>query len=254
MVPTADAQLINGEVTTMTQHTTTTLNTVNPAFGEWFGDVDSGRIKIGHSYSGTSEKTLDQHAHLYLEGNQQTHVYLLQSGVIGTYKMLSDGRRQIVGFAYPGDMLGLDHPNFYANSAEALSECKVRCIPIKAIDKLIETEPGFGQTILRMTSQELADAREQLVSLGRKSAMEKLATFLLRIARRNEQFGLDGDTVHLPMKRADIGDYLGLTIETVSRNMTKLKVSQVIKLKSNSEVCILDRQALECLADGNGAM
>lgn len=225
--------------------------TANQAIGDWFREGDAGRIKIGHSYSGTSKKTLSQHEHLYLEGNHQTHVYMLESGVIGTYKMLADGRRQIVGFAYPGDMLGLDHPNLYANSAEALSECEVRCIPVTAIDKLIETEPGFGQTILRMTSLELAEAREQLVSLGRKSAMEKLATFLLRIARRNEQVGLDGTTVHLPMKRADIGDYLGLTIETVSRNLTKLKVSRVIQLKSNSEIRILDRAALELMAEGS---
>lgn len=227
--------------------------TANHLVGEWLGGHDCGRIQIGHSYSGTSEKTLSQHEHLYLENDKQSHVYMLQSGVIGTYKMLADGRRQIVGFVYAGDMLGLDHPNFYANSAEALTECKVRCIPIKAIDKLIQTEPGFGQTILRMTSQELADAREQLVSLGRKSAMEKLATFLLRIANRNEQSGLSGDIVHLPMKRSDIGDYLGLTIETVSRNMTKLKVSKVIRLNSNSEVCILDREALEGLSDGSSA-
>ena len=232
-------------------NSTTTQITANQAVGNWFGGAASGRIQIGHSYSGTNEKTLDQHEHLFLENDKQTHVYMLQSGVIGTYKMLADGRRQIVGFAYAGDMLGLDHPSFYTNSAEALTECKVRCIPIKAIDKLIETEPGFGQTILRMTSQELADTREQLVSLGRKSAMEKLATFLLRIARRNEQVGLEGDTVHLPMKRSDIGDYLGLTIETVSRNITKLKVSQVIRLNSNSEVRILDRAALEFMAEGN---
>lgn len=97
----------------------------------------------------------------------------------------------------------------------------------------------------------LAEAREQLVSLGRKSAMEKLATFLLRIARRNEQVGLEGNTVHLPMKRSDIGDYLGLTIETVSRNMTKLKLAQVIRLDSNSEVFIQDRKALEFMAEGD---
>lgn len=232
-------------------NSTITQKTANQAVGEWFGEASSGRIQIGHSYSGTSEKTLGAHEHLYLEGNQQTHVYMLHSGVIGSYKMLADGRRQITGFAYAGDMLGLDHPSFYANSAEALTTCKIRCIPIKAIDKLIETEPGFGQTMLRMASQELAEAREQLVSLGRKSAMEKLATFLLRIARRNEQVGLEGNTVHLPMKRSDIGDYLGLTIETVSRNMTKLKLAQVIRLDSNSEVFIQDRKALEFMAEGD---
>lgn len=233
------------------QPSTETPMTVNQVVGEWFNSDNAGQIRIGLSNSGTSKKTLFQYEHLYLEGDHQTHVYMLESGVIGTYKMLADGRRQIVGFAYPGDMLGLDHPVLYTNSAEALNESVVRCIPLKAIDKLIETEPGFGQTILRITSRELADAREQLVSLGRKSAMEKLATFLLRIARRNEQLGLDGKTLCLPMKRSDIGDFLGLTIETVSRNMTKLKVAHIIRLNSNSEIRILDRPGLEIVAEGS---
>lgn len=235
----------------MLQSYSSTSNSTNHVVGELFREGDSGRIKIGRSYSGTSRKTLNQHEHLYLEGNQQTHVYMLQKGVIGTYKMLADGRRQIVGFSYPGDILGLDYPDVYGDNAEALTECEVRCIPVSAIDRLIQSEPGFGQTILRMTSQELADVREQLVSLGRKSALEKLATFLLRIARRNEQAGYAASIVHLPMKRADIGDYLGLTIETVSRNITKLKVAQVIRLNSHSEIEILDREALISMAEGD---
>jgi len=210
-----------------------------------------GQIKIGHSCSSTSEKTLNAHEHLYLEDNKQTHVYILLEGVVGTYKLLADGRRQIVGFVYPGDMLGLDQSGSYTNSAEALSTCRVRCVPISAIDKLILGEPGFGQTVLRATSQELAETRELLVSLGKKSAMEKLATFLLRISRRMDANGQNPDCINLPMKRAEIGDYLGLTIETVSRNFTKLKGSQIIKIVSNSEVRILDRAALEAVSEGS---
>jgi len=155
----------------MLQTPTISLRTAYPAVSEWLDKGEPGRIQIGHGYSGTSKKLLDHHEHLFIEGNQQNHVYLVQKGVIGTYKMLADGRRQIVGFAYPGDMLGLDHSGVYANSAEALTGCEIRCIPNSAIDKLMETEPGFVQTILRMTSQELADTREQLVSLGRKSVL-----------------------------------------------------------------------------------
>ena len=210
-----------------------------------------GQIKIGHSCSSTSEKALNAHEHLYLEDNKQTHVYILLEGVVGTYKLLSDGRRQIVGFVYPGDMLGLDQTGNYTNSAEALNACRVRCVPISAIDKLILGEPGFGQTVLRATSQELAETRELLVSLGKKSAMEKLATFLLRISRRMDANGQDPDCINLPMKRAEIVDYLGLTIETVSRNFTKLKGSQIIKIVSNSEVRILDMAALEAVSEGS---
>lgn len=221
---------------------------------QWLSESVSGKIRVGHAFSGTSERALETDEHLYLEGTNQSQVHIVLSGVIGTYKMLPDGRRQIVGFFYPGDTLGLDHPGVYATSATALNECTVRCVPLTAVDKLFETEPAFGQSILRLTSRELAEVREQLVSLGRKSAMEKIATFLLHIVRRNEQFGLGGETILLPMKRADIGDYLGLTVETVSRNITKLKVAQVIRLKTSSQVQILDRDSLEFMANGNAHM
>ena len=209
-----------------------------------------GQIKIGHSCSSTTEKKVNALEHLYLEDNKQTHVYILLEGVVGTYKLLADGRRQIVGFVYPGDMLGLEQAETYTNSAEALSACRVRCVASSAIEKLMLSEPGFGQTVLRATSQELAETREHLVSLGKKSAMEKLATFLLRISRRMETNGHDPIIINLPMKRAEIGDYLGLTIETVSRKFTKLKGAQIIQIVSNSEVRILDIAALEAVSDG----
>ncbi|MEE9334610.1 MAG: helix-turn-helix domain-containing protein [Granulosicoccaceae bacterium] len=211
---------------------------------------NSGQIKIGHSYSGTGEKSLNVNEHLYIEGDKQNHVYFLLEGVVGTYKMMADGRRQIVGFVYPGDMLGFDHAETFSSSAEALSTCRVRCIPSSAIEKLMLNEPGFGQTVLRITSRELADTRDLLVSLGKKSAMEKLSTFLLRISQRTETHGQLSNTINLPMKRGEIGDYLGLTIETVSRNFTKLKRSKVIELVSNSEVRINDIDALMELAEG----
>ena len=127
----------------------------------------------------------------------------------------------------------------------------VRCIPVNAIDKLIRSEPGFGQALLQLAASELAETREQMLSLGRKSATEKLATFLVRIARRGAAVGQASNTIQIPMKRCEIADFLGLTIETVSRNFTKLKVSRVIRLKSNSEVEILNPAMLEAIADGD---
>ncbi len=224
----------------------------NPMY-PWFAEENSGQFQWGPGFSGSSERCLDQREHLYLEGSAQSHLFILQSGVIGTYKLLSDGRRQIVGFYYAGDILGLGHPDCYANSAVALSDCTVRSIPTVAIEKLLMTESGFGQSILRMTSMELAEAREQLVSLGRQSAVEKLASFLLRLSRRNRRMGSCPNTLDLPMKRADIGDYLGLTIETISRNMTKLRVAKIIKLLPNSQVRVLDIDALDATADGLSA-
>jgi CRP/FNR family transcriptional regulator len=222
---------------------------VNPIV-EWFGSEHSNGVTVGHSFSATSERSLYAHQHVYLEGSAQTHVYMVLSGVVGTYKLLADGRRQIVAFSYPGDMLGLDHTAVHTNSAEALSKVRVRCIPMNAIDRLMLEEPGFGKSLLRMASLELAETRDQLLSLGRKSAMEKLATFLLRISRRNIYAGNSKNTLYVPMKRSDIADYLGLTIETVSRNFTKLKIAGIIQLVSNSEIRVVSQPELKAIAEG----
>lgn len=225
----------------------TAISSVSP----WLTTDASDHISLGHTVSCTAERTLAEHEHLFLEGETQTHVYLVLSGVIGMYKLLADGRRQISTFAYPGDIMGLDCAGTHVNNAESLGNSTVRSIPINAIDKLIMSEPGFGQTLLRIAASELADTRDRMLSLGRKSATEKLATFLLRISRRNTASGRPNDIVQIPMKRSDIADFLGLTIETVSRNFTKLKMAGVISLVSNSEVKVKDMELLESIADGD---
>lgn len=223
------------------------MHTVAP----WLNTNAIDHVSLGHTISCLNERVLQEHEHLFLEGERQTHIYLVLEGVVGMYKLLSDGRRQISTFAYPGDILGLDCTDSHVNNSEALSPSRVRCIPVNAIDKLIRNEPGFGQALLRLAASELAETREQMLSLGRKSAAEKLATFLVRIARRSTAIGQASDTIQIPMKRCEIADFLGLTIETVSRNFTKLKVSRVIRLKSKSEIEILNLALLEAMADGD---
>ena len=228
----------------------TSDNQTHKQVSQWLGDGESGRIQIGHTFSTTSERTLDAHEHLFVSGDKQTHIFQILEGVVGIYNMLSDGRRQIVTFCYPGDLIGIDHPEVFIQNAEALCPVRVRSIPVKTIDTLITTEPGFGQAMMNVLSTELAETRDQLLSLGRKSAMEKVATFLLRIAKRNEREGISPETLHLPMTRSEIGDYLGLTIETVSRNITKLKISGVIRLESKSIVRVIDLEELQNIAEG----
>lgn len=222
---------------------------ISAAMHRWFGADDFGQIQMGHGFATTAERSLKAHEHVFLEGESQTYVYQVLEGVIGVYKLLPDGRRQIVAFHYPGDMIGLDHHQHFADHAEALCDARIRCIPADTVDSLISNEPGFGQALMRLLAIELAETREQLLSLGRKSAMEKLATFLLRISRRNESFGLNSELLHVPMTRAEMADYLGLTVETVSRNITKLKVARVIQLNSRSKIKVLDPDALQKIAN-----
>lgn len=239
--------MLNSQIKPISQQPAATTGPVS----DWLGETRSSQIPVGLGFRTTSERAVSAHEHVYLEGDAQTHMYQVLEGVIGVYKLLTDGRRQIVTFHYPGELIGLDQTGYFIDSAEALCSARIRCIPIDAVDTLIATEPGFGQAMMRLLSTELADTREQLLSLGRKSAMEKLATFMVRIVMRNKRNGIDSNSIHLPMTRSEIADYLGLTVETVSRNFTKLKESTVIRLCSNSVVEVLDVSRLEAIADGS---
>ena len=227
------------------------IHTVTSDVARWLGDENSNRVALGHSFCATTERSLNPHEHIVLDGDEQTHLYQVLSGVVGIYKLMADGRRQIVSFQYPGDIVGLDRIDQFDYHAEALCASRVRCIPVQAISSLVNNEPGFGAAMLRLLADELAETREQLVSLGRKSALEKLATFLLQIASRNRRAGRDANVLQLPMSRSEIADYLGLTIETVSRNVTRLKKSGAIALEKTTRVRVLDAQQLQLIADGD---
>jgi len=229
---------------------TAQINTTQAPTHHWLGDAKAATIKIGHSFTTTSERSLDAHEHLFLTTDKQTQIYQVIDGVIGIYKMLADGRRQIVTFYYPGDLIGAEGAGEWLNDAEALCKTRVRCIALSTVDSLIKSEPGFGQAMLASLATELAETRDQMLSLGRKSAIEKVATFLMRISRRNERENRDQMLLHVPMTRAEIADYLGLTIETVSRNITKLKTTGMIKLESKSRIRITEIDQLEDIAEG----
>lgn len=221
----------------------------NDKLSNWIDDSLSQSGSNGIAVSSIPPRHYEQHEHVFLDGEAQTHIYQVISGAVGIYKLLPDGRRQIISFNYPGDLIGLDHPEHFGFHGEALCATTVRAIPISVIDAYIANDPEFGMAMLRQISTELAEARDQVLSLGRKSALEKLATFLMRIVHRNEDNHKDPMSIYLPMSRADIADYLGLTIETVSRNITRLKVAHVIRLVSTSEITVLDYNALKSIAN-----
>ena len=232
----------------------TELNTRHsPAPGRVNATLDSEAVC--HRFHGQIvQRRLGAHAHIFREGERRHHIYLVESGVVSSYKMLPDGRRQILGFTYPGELLGFEREDTYHCCAESLCVSRIRAIPLTSIDTLVQQEPGFGAYLLQQLSTELSDCREQLVALGRKSAMEKLATFLLHVSQRLGTYQEPADLVHLPMRRSDIADYLGLTIETVSRNITKLKLAHIIQLVSTTDLQIVDRESLVALSDGNQRM
>jgi len=184
------------------------------------------------------------------EGQPAAHVFNVTSGAIKVYKLLVDGRRQMTGFIFPGDFLGLANDETYAYSAEAVTASTVCRFPRRKLEALLTKYPKMERRLLGVASHELAAAQEQMLLLGRKNAREKIASFLLMLSRRAAQRGLSADPIFVPMNRNDIGDYLGLTTETVSRTFSDLKSKGIIVLLPAGKVQMARRAQLEDIAEG----
>ena len=181
---------------------------------------------------------------VFFEGDPADSLFNVKLGVVKLFKLLVDGRTQITGFLFPGDFLGLALLNKYSYSAEAVTAAELCKFPRLEFENMLVRFPALEQRLLINASNELASAQDQMLLLGRKTAQERLATFLLMMQKRAALPG-DPNIVILPMSRQDIGDYLGLTIETVSRTVTRLKKSGVIELPDPNRVLIQDADALK---------
>lgn len=164
---------------------------------------------------------------LFGEDDEADFFYEVVSGAIRSYKLLSDGRRQIDAFHLPGDILGIEAGSEHRFSAEAIGNVAVIAYRRSRLAALIQEEPAFRDKIMTATLRSLDRAYDHMLLLGRKAAQEKMATFLLDMAQRLSK---DDETVELPMTRSDIADHLGLTIETVSRTLSHLARSGLIRL------------------------
>jgi CRP/FNR family transcriptional regulator len=184
---------------------------------------------------------------VFLEGDAADSIYEVVRGTLRLYKMLPDGRRQIVGFMTAGHLLGLAPEGQFVYSVDAVTEVTLCRYKRTAFDRLIDEVPGLARRLLSATSHELSIAQNQMLLLGRKTAVEKVASFILITA--DLQAGSD-DEVDVPMTRSDIADHLGLTIETVSRTLTKLKAEGLIALPTPTRLEIRDRDGLEGVAAG----
>jgi CRP-like cAMP-binding protein len=182
---------------------------------------------------------------LFFEGDPAQHCFKVLSGAVRSCKLLADGRRHVNQFLLPGDFVGLESDGAYRATVEAVNDATLMRYPRRAVDQLVQQQPRLGKRLLGMLCEDLHAAQAQMLLLGRKNAVERLASFLLSMSERNGE----GDRVELPMTRADIADHLGLTIETVSRIFSQLKGRGVIELKVRSEVVIKRRDELEEIAE-----
>lgn len=183
------------------------------------------------------------------EGDAVTSVFNVTSGSMRVYKLLPDGRRQIMGFLFTGDFIGLASGDNHAFTVEAIEDaslCRFRKSEYRA---LARKRPALESALLERAAHELSAAQNQMLLLGRKTARERVATFLSDLPSRDPARPSVGGVVNLPMTRSEIADYLGLTIETVSRELTKLKTAGIVTLLSLHALRVDQPDRLRAIAE-----
>ena len=175
---------------------------------------------------------------IFGENEPADYLYKVVSGSVRTYKILSDGRRQVGGFYLPGDLFGLEFADEHTLSAEAISDTKVMVVKRSTLTALAGHDALIAQQLFNLTGRELRRAQDRILLLV-KSAQERVASFLLEMAER-----VSGNSIELPMSRQDIADYLGLTIETVSRTLTSLECAATIEVPTSRRIVLRNRSAL----------
>ncbi len=184
---------------------------------------------------------LSRDEEIFGEGEPAEYVYQVLSGAVRTHRILRDGRRQIDEFHFAGDYFGLEMGETHRVTAEAMSDASVRLIRRGALSELASRRGDAARAIFRLTAEGLQRCQDHVLMLGRRSALERVVGLLLDIAERTHaEAELD-----VPMGRQDMADYLGLTIETVSRTLTSLQDEGLIALPTVRHVVLKDRRVLE---------
>ncbi|PWV98954.1 Crp/Fnr family transcriptional regulator [Hoeflea marina] len=187
----------------------------------------------------STRKRVGSASELYGESRQGSTYSNIIAGVVKLTKMMADGRQQIVGLQFAPDFLGRPFRAESNLTAEAATEVSVCSFPKSVIDRMIGETPELEHRLLQQTLKELDEARDWMLTLGRKTASEKVASFLLLIATHvDPESELDSAEFELPLTRSDIADFLGLTIETVSRQLTRLRKDGVIVINNNRCVIV----------------
>jgi CRP/FNR family transcriptional regulator, nitrogen fixation regulation protein len=226
----------------MAMHTQTLIPTVigskiSPAIRP---TADQFGLLTGHAGLVATEFSYRKDEEIYGEDEPAEYVYQVIQGAVRTYRLLSDGRRQIGAFHLPNDVFGLESETSHRLAAEAIVDTTVRLVKRRSLEQAARTDVRVAQKLWTMTAGDLRHAEDHMLLLGRKSAMERVANFLLEMDRRLAVTGM----LALPMCRRDIGDYLGLTLETVSRALSQLHSEGVLGFSGARQIVLRNRQRL----------
>jgi CRP/FNR family transcriptional regulator len=195
-------------------------------------------------------KPLQKSQHLYREGDEFQSVFAVRSGALKAYKTTDDGREQVTGFYFPGEILGMDgiSNNAHASSAKALETAAVCEIPFTSLERLSAMMPNLQRHFFQLMSREITEDQQLITLLSKNSADERVASLMLSISTRNSKRKLSATQFRLPMSRVDIGNYLGLTVETVSRVFSRMQKMEILSV-DNKEIQILDVDGLKKMAN-----
>jgi len=198
-------------------------------------------------------KPLQKGQHLYREGDDFQSVYAVRSGTLKAYKTTDDGREQVTGFYFPGEIVGMDgiSNNIHASSAKALETAAICEIPFTSLEKLSALMPSLQRHFFQLMSREITEDQQLITLLSKNSADERVASLLLSISMRNARRKLSATQFRLPMSRVDIGNYLGLTVETVSRVFSRMQKMNLLGV-DNREIEILDIDGVRDISNISG--
>lgn len=198
-------------------------------------------------------RRLKKGEHLYRMGDSMQSLYAIKSGSLKTVELMADGRSQVTGFHLPGELLGIDaiSSSIHPCSAEALETADLCEMPLVKVEALAREIPGLQHQLFRLMSGQIRQDETLMLMLGKMTAEERLASFLVNLQRRLSRLGVAGDHIRLSMSRQDMGDYLGLALETVSRLFSRFQDEGYLSVQGR-HLQLLNIQALTRLGQGAG--
>jgi len=189
--------------------------------------------------------------HIFRAGDAGHALFALRSGALKSYCTTEDGDEQVVGFTMPGELVGLDGmgDGSYASSSVALETASVCELPYDSLEEMCHVLPGLNRQMMRVVSKEITEDHDMLLLLSKRNAEERLAAFLLSMSSRYHSRGLSATEFNLPMSRQDIGNYLGMAIETVSRLFANFQKSRLLTV-NRRRIVLADMPRLRAMVDG----
>ncbi|MBL8645529.1 MAG: Crp/Fnr family transcriptional regulator [Rhodospirillaceae bacterium] len=186
---------------------------------------------------------------LFREGDAVSDVFCVIDGNVVVTRFGENGERQILAFLFPGDFLGMTFTPQHNTGAEAMTAGALWSLPRSKLQHVLATQAEMGVAFAEMSARILNNALDLIFTLGRKNSRARVASFLLHLRTRQELLGLEANRIHVPMTRQDIADFLGLTMETVSRSFSQLKASGAIRAEAHGDVVVSDMTALRAAAE-----